>query len=469
MTLLTEDILTTLIKCCPESQYRLSDKDFSSLFAECFGSQLRYNVTSHCWYAFNGSVWVADELSAANAARNFADCLLTYSGRLCSTQDGETFKPFIEYIAKFGSAKRRETIVNDSRAIMQCTMNDFDQKPHLLNFQNGTLDLNTFEFRSHSAADMLTRCCGCDYMPDSDLSEWEKFLLEIFEGNKDLIEYLQRLCGYFLTANTSLERAFMLFGSTTRNGKSTFCETISAALGSYATTITSETLCDCKRNSGAANPELAKLKGVRLVTVKEFSQSASLDVALFKSLTGGDTISTRFLHKDSFEFKPQFKLLLHTNHLPLVSDSTLFSSDRMRIIPFLRHFCESERDTTMKSRLTTPQNLAAVLAWAVEGLKRFRSKGEQPPNEVILQTQKYKHDSDKFELFLSECLIQDKNARCPISTAYPLYSEWCNKRRLPVDKKSVFIDSVKSHNLFLDFAKLDGEKKYNIITGYNLP
>ena len=124
MTLLTEDILTTLIKCRPESQCRLSDKDFSSLFANCFGLELRYNTTSRCWYAFNGSVWVADQLSAANAARNFAECLLTYSGRLCSTQGGETFKPFIEYIAKFGSAKRRETIVNDSRAIMQCSMNE---------------------------------------------------------------------------------------------------------------------------------------------------------------------------------------------------------------------------------------------------------------------------------------------------------------------------------------------------------
>ena len=129
MTLSNEIILSTLKKCRPESQCRLSDKDFSSLFAECFGSQLRHNVTSHCWYAFNGSVWVADELSAANAARNFAECLLTYSGRLCSTQGGETFKPFIEYIAKFGSAKRRETIVNDSRAIMQCSMQTVQKHP----------------------------------------------------------------------------------------------------------------------------------------------------------------------------------------------------------------------------------------------------------------------------------------------------------------------------------------------------
>ena len=61
--------------------------------------------------------------------------------------------------------------------------------------------------------------------------EWEKFINDVLENNQDKIKYLQKLLGYSLTGGMKEESCYLLYGSTTRNGKSTLVETFAHMLG----------------------------------------------------------------------------------------------------------------------------------------------------------------------------------------------------------------------------------------------
>lgn len=54
---------------------------------------------------------------------------------------------------------------------------------------------------------------------------------DIILGNDEKITYFQTVLGYALTAQTNLETCWILYGATTRNGKSTIVETIAYLMG----------------------------------------------------------------------------------------------------------------------------------------------------------------------------------------------------------------------------------------------
>ena len=162
--------------------------------------------------------------------------------------------------------------------------------------------------------------------------------------------YLQKAIGYALSGDTSLECLFILYGATSRNGKGTTMETIPADLGDYGRTAKPDMLTNKGLRTPTSGPseDVARLNGARMVNVSEPEKSMQIDASLTKQMTGNNILTARFLRENSFEFKPQFKLFIDTNHLPQISDMTLFESDRIKIIPFNRHFTAEERDIDLK-------------------------------------------------------------------------------------------------------------------------
>lgn len=124
-------------------------------------------------------------------------------------------------------------------------------------------------------------------------------------------------------------------------------------------------------------------------------------------MTGNDTLNARFLHENSFDFKPQFKLYVNTNYLPAITDMTLFSSGRIVIIPFDRHFEEWEQEQNLKAEFSKPEAASAILNWLIEGYALLREEGLVQPKAVKAATMSYQHDSDKMELFVEEFLEQE--------------------------------------------------------------
>lgn len=144
-------------------------------------------------------------------------------------------------------------------------------------------------------------------------------------------------------------------------------------------------------------------------------------------MTGRDTVNARFLHENSFDFNPQFKLYINANYLPVVTDTTLFTSNRMHIIPFDRHFGEDEQDHTLKTEFQKPKNQSAILNWLVGGYKLLVMEGLNQPKSVLSATDSYAYDSDKVAQFIEEMLTPEAGAEERTSDVYDQYRKWCTR------------------------------------------
>ena len=352
-------------------QYETSDKGFGRLFADVFKDKHRYNPSRKDFMRYDGKRWVDDieGLSARASAKALSDALVRYAVNV------DTEGKYLKAVAALCNIRNRNNMLQDSKDVYFFDNEQLDTNDYFLNVQNGTLDLTEDKpkFVEHSPDMLLSKICNAEYNPAADCKEWKKFLSEIMQDDKEKILYLQKIAGLSLTGNTEQETAFILYGSTTRNGKSTFCETLIYLLGDYALTMKPESLA-VKQNldSRQASGDIARLAGCRFCNASEPPKRMLFDTALLKSLLGRDSITARHLHQREFSFIPKFKLVINTNYLPTITDDTVFSSGRINVISFDRHFEPQEQDKDLKNRLRDKNELSGILNWCIEGLRLYR-------------------------------------------------------------------------------------------------
>ena len=461
-----EKSLETILKEIHAEQYETTDKGFGRLFAEVFKNQHRYNPSRKDFMRYDGKRWIDDieGLSARKSAKLLSDALVRYAVNVDA--DGK----YLKAVTPLCNLRNRDAMLKDSRDIHYFTNEQLDTNDYLLNLQNGTLDLskNTPRFRKHDPDLLLSKICNVEYDPAAVCNEWEKFLLEIMQGDREKIRYLQKIAGLSLTGNTQQETCFILYGNTTRNGKSTFCETLIYLLGDYALTMKPETLA-VKQNldSRQASGDVARLAGCRFVNASEPPKRMLFDTALLKSLLGRDSITARHLHQREFEFIPKFKLVINTNYLPTITDDTVFSSGRINVISFDRHFEPHEQDKHLKDRLREKRELSGILNWCIEGLRLYRKEGLEPPEAVRSATNSYRTDSDKIGNFINECLNKTgRNSKA--KDIYDAYVKWCDDNGYGCENKGNFFSELKGKGLFAASGTVDGKTARNIVKGYTL-
>lgn len=446
--------------------FETSDKGFGRLFATVYKDKHRYNPSRKDFMLYDGKRWVDDieGLAARASAKDLSDALVRYAVGV----DAEG--KYLKAVAPLCNIRNRNNMLQDSRDVYYFTNEDLDKNDYLLNLQNGTLDLSEAEprFIKHSPDLLLSKICNVEYQPEATCKEWEKFLNEIMQNDNDKIQYLQKIAGLSLTGNTEQETCFILYGSTTRNGKSTFCETLIHLLGDYALTMKPESLA-VKQNldSRQASGDIARLAGCRLCNASEPPKRMLFDTALLKSLLGRDSITARHLHQREFSFIPKFKLVINTNYLPTITDDTVFSSGRINVISFDRHFEPQEQDKHLKDKLRNKRELSGILNWCIEGLRLYRAEGLEPPQAVKNVTETYRSDSDKIGNFINECLVKSgKNSKA--KDIYNAYVKWCDDNGYGCENKGNFFAELKTKGLFMNSGTVEGKTVKNIVRGYTI-
>lgn len=428
-------------------RYGREEIGIGNAFADFFKPIARYNRDRGIWYVFDGTVWRPDEgaLAVAELAKLLADKLYTYALQI---KDEDARNRYIKRVQKLQMRKNRRTMVEDAKSVHPVSMQTFDRNTQLFNCRNGTLDLRTFAFRPHDPADFLTMRSGVTYDPEAECPRWERFIDEVMVNDKDLASYLQRSLGYALTGDSSLECLFILYGATSRNGKGTTMETYLKIMGDYGKTSNPEMLSTkfgSVSNASGPSEEIARLAGVRFVNISEPEKRITFNAALVKRMTGNDTLNARFLHENSFDFRPVFKIFINTNYLPNVSDMTLFESGRIKIIPFKRHFDEAEQDKGLKSLFAEDGNLSGIFNWCLEGLKAFRDSSLVPPDAVKDATDEYRKDSDRIAQFIESWLEEDERSEVRTSAAYKVYRTWCEKYGYHTENVKNFNNAMSTH------------------------
>lgn len=421
------DISIFLEEATPErnDRYPWTDIGGGRLFADCFESIARYVPEKKSWYCYKDGVWSPDSgaLRTMELCKALADALIVYA---VSIHDERQRQEFMKYCTKWQMRRMRETLLKDAQGVHPISLSEFDCDPYAFNCKNGTLHLDTMEFTEHRAEDRLTKISNVAYDPNAYSSRFERFVSEIMTGDTDKARFLQKALGYGISGDTRYECMFIMYGATTRNGKGTLCESVLKVLGNYGCTARPETLSiNANSNSQTPSEDIARLAGVRFANISEPGKGLLLNGAKVKNMTGNDTINARFLHEKSFDFAPQFKLYINTNYLPIINDMTLFSSGRVVIIPFERHFEEAEQDKTLKSEFSKPEVQSAILNWLVDGYRMLMKEGLSQPQAVKEATASYEHVSDKIAMFAEDNLIEDKRSEVRTAEVYSRYKEWC--------------------------------------------
>jgi putative DNA primase/helicase len=180
-----------------------------------------------------------------------------------------------------------------------------------------------------------------------------------------------------------------------------------------------------------------------------------LDESYVKALTGRDTQTARHLHQSEFQYAVQFIMVVSTNHLPYISDQTLFKSERVRVIPFERRFKEHEKNKHLIDQLRQPSEASGIFNWLLEGLAAYRQEGLTPPPTVAAAVNAYRLKSDNVSRFMEYCTVEDINGAVPTSALHTAFSAWC-------------IGEGVSTMSYKAFSQAVGERGYKIKSGrYN--
>ena len=455
-------------------RYQRDEIGIGNAFADYFKPIARFNADRNIWYVYDGTVWQPDEnaLAVAELAKNLADQLYTFA---LSIKDEDTRNRYIKRVQKLQLRKNRKTMVEDAKSVYPVRMELFDSSKYLFNCANGTLDLNTLSFRPHDPGDFITKISPITYDPEATCPRWDQFVDEVMQGKAAVGRYLQKAVGYSLTGDTSLECLFIMYGPTTRNGKTTTIETILRLMGEYGRSAKPDMLASNFRgpSNGAPSEDVARLAGARFVGISEMEQKLTINASLTKQLTGNNRITARFLHENSFEFQLQAKIFIDTNHLPNVTDQTLFESGRLLIIPFNRHFEEHEQDKSLKTTLSDPAALSGILNWVVEGYRLFKEEGLEPPEDVKTATAQYRQDSDRISQFIDSWLEEGKDEdgdkyQVPCKAAYRVYARWCEEMNYRPDNYKNFRAAMEKAYMVDTRRPKGGGEKTPLIIGVRL-
>jgi len=406
-------------------RYGWNDAGAARLFMDTCGDCVQYAADRKKWLFYDGCRWDPDgENAVKEKLKQLADALTVYGLRDVAD---DRRADFLKYAAKWQQLRQRETILKDAASVRPVKSDLFDRLSLVLNVKNGTLDLQTFTLKPHAAGDMLSRRAAVVYDPAATSPRWTQFIDEITNGDTETARYIQKAAGYALTGDTRHECFFILYGATSRNGKSTLLETLAAMMGDYAATANPETFTKSARaNDNAPSEDIARLAGVRFVTVSEPPRGMELNAALVKTLTGRDSIKARRLYESSFEYTPAFKLFFNSNHRPRVDDMTVFESERVKLIPFNVHFGQGRRDPYLKDTLQKPESLSGVLNWALDGLRLLRAEGFTMPPAVVQATEEYRRKQDKLLQFMEERTETGAGYEVPLMELHNAFGNWCS-------------------------------------------
>jgi len=412
-----------------EPEIRLTDLGNTRRLLKLMQGKFFYGVNRKSWLHYDSGAWRQDDLAAAERAVD--DCIksiYTESNALAAAAGRNTddekkaaltkqAKELFTHAIKTEALRSRWAMLKGAEPYLTKRETDFDTDPWLFNCANGTLDLRTGKLRSHDPNDLLMKQSPVSYNPDATCPRFDRFLTEVFPDDTALQKFVQVFAGYSMTGITREHCAAILFGARGRNGKSTFLETLREVFGSYAETCPSEMLLVQKNESGNTN-DLAKLAGARLVIASETAEGRRMNTAKMKQITGGDTITARFLHKEFFDFRPMFKIWLSTNHKPRAPEEDTAFWSRVRPIEFPRRFVGDDpaqpdyQDKTLPATLA--KELPGILRWAVAGCLAWQEGGLHSPAAVIRATKEYQDENDVVGQWLED--------RCEIGPEHEMHS-----------------------------------------------
>jgi len=449
----------------------LNLKGDKQLFTAVHRGRLVFDNKSGTWFRFEGTKWVEDGARyhydcAMDLADHYEERAKTLHSRLMRLDEEGKKRGWkqaaVDERKKFMGAKRdafnkRAAALRDDARVTKLLKaagagrdslgiagDEWNQHKTLFATANVVLDLRTGKPVEINPLDYINQASEVEWQGlHAEAPLWDEFLEQAFSGDQELIAYVQRMAGYFLTGLTCVQEFWCLWGPRGRNGKGVFFRSLRAIMGNYYTTMPAALLLDQRQQGNSSGPreDLVHLRFKRCAVASESKKNARFSEDAIKGLTGDDPVFCRPGYGKFIEYLPEFKLLFVTNRIPSVDGGDQAFRERLRVIRFCNQFLAGAKadpeagiypqDPELEEKLKT--ELPGILAWAVRGAIDFLADLKLPPPDCVLEeTDEHMESNDLVGEFIKDRLRitdgKDGN-KMMSSKLYEAFREWCIEER----------------------------------------
>lgn len=401
----------------PTMTVLFSDDGNAQTLIERYGSVIKYCPERGQWLTWQGTKWEWAEGKNGGIVREYAKKV----ARSLPDNDKEAMKHRRYSLSAMGTTNMLVQAATSPGVAIR--LNNLDDRPYELNTPAGIVDLRTGQILPHLPDHLHTRMTLCAPDFDADQTRWQLFLQQTFAGHEEILPYIQRLAGYSASGVVNEHVLPFAFGPG-RNGKGVFLESIRKILGDYGTVAPNAFLM--AQQYSQHETEIARLAGTRMVLCSEVNVQDKFDEAKVKLLTGGDTLTARFMRQNHFTFEPTHKLWLMGNDQPSVSSGGPAFWERLRIIPFSNTVPREYRIMGLQDILASEHG-PAILAWVIAGAYGYFNGGLQEPESVMAATTGYAHSQDTIAQWMQQwCeLTGNQNDKINKTIVRKSYEDWC--------------------------------------------
>lgn len=444
----------------------LTDVGNSHRLAIRHGHNIRYAHEWQRWIVWDGKRWAPDDNGALmRMAKDTANAIRTEElqeiyEKMAAAQDRQEHEKY----EKLAAATLKWANISESEARLRAMISvasvlesilvkidKLDAHKNFLNCLNGTVDMKTLTVMPHQREHLITKIIPIKYNPDAKAEIWDQYFNRV-QPVAEMRHFLQTCVGYSAIGTSREHKVFIHHGGG-KNGKSTFINNLGRILGSgyyqkANNSLFSEQSTDKVRN------DLARLVGARMVTLSETPDNMVLDEALLKAASGGDLITTRFLHKEFFEFMPVFTVHIDTNNKPRIRGQDDGIWRRLVLIPWEVSIPTEEIDNTLDDKLKADEE--GILKWIIDGAHEYLMNGLMLPDTVIKASLEYRSAEDILGDWFSSCIVKDNNAAQSYADLMTSYNNFCTTNNMTPLKKPTWEKRLIEHG---------AHKSVNPITG----
>lgn len=425
----------------------------SVLYSALFRDEFLFCNNTQEWFDWRGHFWQRDIMNKTLAAvekvteqylNEYKKTVGQLADAISAEEPAATLQKLkskqaslLKRVSQLRADKRRTACLKFAHTInnpIAIAGEEFDNKPMLFPCSNGVIDLETGRLKPGRPGDYLSLASPVEFLGiDTPAPLWEKSLLEIFDGNQSIVDYIQRLLGYCMTGEVK-EKVFPVFyGKTGWNGRSLIIEAFNRVMGALAGSIPAEMLLSQKysKSSSGPSPDIMSLKGIRLAFASEIDEGQRFSAAKIKWLTGKDELTGRSPHdKYPTRFQPTHKLIVQTNTQPSAPANDTAFWERLQLVPFNKSFVNRDPREPHERRaiLDLDKRLkvedSGILAWGVIGCLDWQNQGLNPPFIITDATKKYRENEDLLKDYIDECCLVEPGAKEKAAMLYNRFVTW---------------------------------------------
>lgn len=312
---------------------------------------------------------------------------------------------------------------------------EFNRK-WVMNFINGTLDLNTEQFREHNPEDLCTTQLPYEYDPSAKAPKWEKYLERAVEDDAERA-LLQEIAGYVMFSDNRLQKFFWLIGRG-GNGKGVFMNTLREVYGAEN--------CSSLEMGRLSSPfDPIALKNSILNLCYEAKSVINGSEEILKAVVAGDPIMAAHKGVDAETFQTRAKLIVASNNFFKSADTSLGLLRRIIFVDFPNVFSDSKDD--VKALQTQLQDeLPGIFNWAFEGFKRLKMREEFTQTVGHLEMmERFLSVMNPIFAFTNEVLSPIEGQILTLGDIFKgMYCEWCGEARVEPMSRLDFENTLNS-------------------------